>query len=94
MLKIGYIGIGNRGAGMLKNILDCFSDRVEISAVCDLYEDRVNTGIEFVKEKTGKVPFGTTDSNEIMKMDLDAVMIMAAWEAHIPLAIAAMKSGK
>ncbi len=94
MLKIGYIGMGNRGSNVLKNILDCFSDRVEISAVCDVYEDRVQKGIELVKEKTGKEPFGTTDSDDVMKMDIDAVMIMAAWEAHVPLAIAAMKAGK
>lgn len=94
MLKIGYIGMGNRGSNVLKNILDCFSDRVEISAVCDVYEDRVQKGIELVKEKTGKEPFGTTNSDDVMKMDIDAVMIMAAWEAHVPLAIAAMKAGK
>ena len=94
MLKIGYIGMGNRGTSMLKNILDCFSDKVEITAVCDLFEDRVQRGIDLVKEKTGKTPFGTTNSDEVMKMDIDAVMVMAAWEAHIPLAVAAMKAGK
>ena len=94
MLKIGYIGMGNRGTSMLKNILDCFSDKVEISAVCDLFEDRVQKGIDLVKEKTGKTPVGTINSDDVMKMDIDAVMVMAAWEAHIPLAVAAMKAGK
>ena len=94
MLKIGYIGMGNRGTSMLKNILDCFSDKVEITAVCDLFEDRVQRGIDLVKEKTGKTPVGTTNSDDVMKMDIDAVMVMAAWEAHIPLAVAAMKAGK
>lgn len=94
MLKIGYIGMGNRGTSMLKNILDCFSNKVEITAVCDLFEDRVQRGIDLVKEKTGKTPFGTTNSDDVMKMDIDAVMVMAAWEAHIPLAVAAMKAGK
>lgn len=94
MLKIGYIGVGNRGTSMLKNILDCFSDKVEITAVCDLFEDRVQRGIDLVKEKTGKTPVGTTNSDDVMKMDIDAVMVMAAWEAHIPLAVAAMKAGK
>jgi len=94
MLKIGYIGMGNRGTYVLKNILDCFSDRVEISAICDIYEDRVQNGINLVKEKTGKTPVGTTNSDDIMKMDIDAVMVMAAWEAHVPLAVSAMKAGK
>lgn len=94
MLKIGYIGMGNRGTYVLGNILDCFKDRVEIAAICDVYEDRVQHGIDMVKEKTGKAPVGTTNSDDVMKMDVDAVMIMAAWEAHIPLAIDAMKAGK
>ena len=94
MLKIGYIGLGNRGTSMLRNVLDCFKDRVEIVAVCDLFEDRVQKGIDLVKEKAGNTPFGTTNSDEVMKMDLDAIMVMAAWEAHIPLAVAAMKAGK
>ncbi len=94
MLKIGYIGFGNRGKTMLATVLDSFKDRVEISAVCDVYEDRVQGAKNMVKEKAGYEPFGTTNSDEIMKMDLDAVMIMAAWEAHIPLAVAAMKAGK
>ncbi len=92
LLKIGYIGLGNRGTSMLKTILDSFSE-VEITAVCDVYEDRVERTIKLVEEKTGKTPFGTTDSNEVLKLELDAVMIMASWEAHIPLAIDAMKAG-
>lgn len=93
MLKIGYIGIGHRGTYMLDTVLD-FKDKVEIVAVCDLLEDRVQRGVDKVKERAGYEPIGTTNSDDIMKMELDAVMIMAAWEAHIPLAIAAMKAGK
>ena len=93
MLKVGYIGLGGRGRGMLKTVLDSFK-HVEIVGVCDLYEDRVQEGIDIVKEKRGTTPFGTTNSDEIMKLDVDAVLVMTAWEAHIPLCIDAMKAGK
>ena len=40
MAKFGYIGLGGRGAGMLKNLLECFED-VDIVAICELLEERV-----------------------------------------------------
>ena len=41
------------------------------------------------------IPFGTTNPDELFaREDVDAVVISAAWEAHVPLAIAAMKAGK
>ena len=39
-LRIGIIGLGQRGMSMLKSIWLGF-DEVEISAVCDTYADRV-----------------------------------------------------
>lgn len=93
MLKIGYIGLGGRGRGMLKTVLDSF-ENVDVVGVCDIYEDRTQTGVEIVKEKRGHEPFATTNSDEIMKLDVDAIMVMTSWEAHIPLCIDAMRAGK
>ncbi len=67
MLKIGYIGLGGRGRGMLKTVLDSFKN-VDVVGVCDLYEDRVQDGVNIVKEKRGVTPFATTNSDEIMKL--------------------------
>ena len=67
MLKIGYIGLGCRGKGMLKTVLDSFKD-VEIVGVCDVYEDRIQEGLDIIKDKRGTTAFGTTNSDEIMKM--------------------------
>ena len=93
MLKIGYIGLGGRGKNMLKTILDSFKN-VEIAGVCDLRKERAQKGADMVKEVRGTFPFVTTDSNDIMNMDVDAVMVMTGWEAHIPLCIDAMNHGK
>ena len=91
MLKIGFIGLSKRGSHMLKTTLDGKFD-VEVTALCDLYEDRVEVAKQVVIEKTGKTPeLCTTDPDVFFEQKLDAVLIMTSWEDHIPLAIRAMK---
>lgn len=96
-LRIGFIGYGSRGRGLLKGTLmkqiyDQHGD-IEVCAVCDAYEDRTRAAADAVEEKTGKRPFETQDYQELLKQDIDAVIIAAAWEAHIEIACAAMEVG-
>lgn len=93
MIKIGYIGLGCRGFGMLKNVAECFKN-VEIEAVCDLFPDRVDKASDYLVEQGRKAPFKTVDYNEVLKMDIDAVMVMTWWETHLEIAIKAMRAGK
>ena len=51
-LKIGIIGLGQRGGNMTRTILAC--DDAEIVAVCDAYEDRVKDVCKIVAEKSGQ----------------------------------------
>jgi len=97
ILKIGFIGYGGRGRGLLKGTLmkqiyDRHGD-IEIVGVCDVYEDRTHAAADIVEEKTGMRPFETQDYREILKLDIDAVIIAAAWEAHVEIACAAMEAG-
>ncbi len=92
MLKIGWFGVGKRGTDMLKTTLDAKFD-VEVVAICDLYADRCERARDIVIEKTGKTPMITQNEDDIFALDLDAIMILTAWEAHIPIAIKAMKRG-
>ena len=41
-VRLGVIGLGERGRGLLKMILEM--DDVAVPAVCDLYEDRLQMG--------------------------------------------------
>lgn len=92
-VKIGVIGFGCRSYGM-NDILLGFDD-VEIVAICDKYEDRVQNGVNRVKEKRGNTPFGTTNYKEVLAMDeVDAVYIATDWNMHFPIAIDALKAGK
>lgn len=96
ILKLGFIGLGCRGMGMLKCVYSMFFDKdIQVLAVCDLYEDRAEDARDFIIEKTGITPLCTTDYHEVLAVaDIDAVVVSTSWEAHIEVAIAAMKAGK
>ena len=92
-VRIGIIGYGCRSYGMT-DILLGFDD-VEITAVCDKYEDRRDNAQKRVIEKKGNTPLATLDYKEILNSDIcDAVFIATDWELHIPIAVEAMEAGK
>lgn len=93
-IKVACIGLGCRGESMLTTILK-MCDNVDVIGVCDLYEDRVQKGVELVEKYRGHKPFATLNSDEIMEMkEAEAVLIFTYWESHIDLAISAMEHGK
>ena len=93
-LHVGVVGLGGRGHGLVKDIM-CGREGVHIEAVCDPYPDRVQATADAVKEINGNTPLIFTDYKELLKLDtLDTIVITAAWEAHIPVAIDAMRAGK
>ena len=93
-IKLGFIGLGQRGNGLMRTVLDGFAD-VEVVAVCDVYADRVEAMAKRVKESRGKDVNQYTDYKELLAdSEVNTVIISAAWEAHIPLAIASMRAGK
>lgn len=91
-IRVGVVGLGGRGFGILKDIMLPMED-VEIVGVCDLYEDRMQAGADEVEAKYGKRPFESTNYKDILNLDIDAVLILCAWEPHIEIAVAAMKKG-
>ena len=92
-VRLGVLGLGCRGYSQVKVLLDM--PDVEITAVSDAYQDRVERAQKAVESAHGKKPFGTTVAMECMdRADVDAVIIMTGWETHIPLAIQAMRLGK
>ena len=93
-IKAGIIGYGQRSVGMMR-LLFQMPEKVDIVAVCDLYPDRVEDAKKAVKEALGYDCYGTSDVYELIDHpEVNTVYIFASWEAHIPLAIYAMKAGK
>ena len=92
-VKMGVIGLGVRGSSILKKILLNMDD-VEITSVCDNYEDRAIEMADAVYEKRGKRPEIFTDHYTCLQHgNMDAVFIATSWETHVEVAIDAMKLG-
>lgn len=94
-INVGIIGLGQRGYTLLDmNVVDV--EGITITALCDIYQDRIDAASECVQKKCGYKPeLCTTDYREVINSsEVDAVMIFAAWEVHIPIAIETMRIGK
>ncbi len=92
-VRFGVIGVNGRGAGLMAMIMK-FPD-VEVTALCDNEQPKLDRCKQWHYEFAGYEAFCTTDYNEILtRDDVDAVLIATAWEPHIPIAIAAMRQGK
>lgn len=92
-VSVGFIGLGCRGK-LLSSIV-AEMEEANIVVVCDLYEDRQKQAAEMIGQKTGTKPKTCGDYHELLKDDtIDAVIIAASWEAHVPVAIDCMQAGK
>lgn len=91
-VRLGVIGLGQRGYGELNMILDM--PDVEVKAVCDILDFRVQKALELIKSKTGNQIEGYDDYKKLLKRnDLDAIVIFTSWNTHTRIAITAMRAG-
>lgn len=89
-LKIGVLGLGQRGEGLLKQVI-LEMEEFEVVAVSDIYQDRVENAIKYCFEK-GHSPEGYLDSIELLdNANIDCVLVATPWISHVHLAIEAMK---
>jgi predicted dehydrogenase len=96
-LRLGFIGVGGRGTGLLGLVLR--RDDCEVRAVCDVVSGHAERAARMVKESAGNEPALFTKGEEdwrnlLRRDDLDAVIVATPWLWHAPMAIAAMESGK
>lgn len=92
-LKLGVIGCGQRGCGMIHGCLSVM-DNVDVVAVSDCYEDKMENAVKPLLANGKKKPAFFTDYEKMLNKNLiDAVYISAAWEAHSQIAVKAMKQG-
>lgn len=94
-LKAGVVGFGGRGVGITWDILSNI-EKLEITAVCDLYQDRMDNICEkLVEEKGCKRPLQFADYHDLVLCDeVDVVFVLSAWESHVPIAVFAMENNK
>jgi hypothetical protein len=96
-VRIGIIGVGRRGTGMLSNFLAI--PHVNVNAICDSVKGHAVHAQEIAEKSSGKRPEiysnGEHDYENLCKRDdLDFIYIATPWDWHSPMAIAAMKGGK
>ena len=94
-VRLGVVGLGARGTFIIRTPLLPLVEmgKIELVALCDTYQDRVDEQVAKVESATGKKPFGTTDYRDMLTMDLDGILILSAWESHVEIACAAMEAG-
>ena len=94
-VRVGLIGLGARGMGILGPMLLENSEKVLVRAVCDVYEDRCREAADKTEAAGQERPFATTDYHEVLaRTDVDAVLIVCSWENHVRVALDAMRAGK
>lgn len=93
--RVGVIGLGNRGTEHVKNILTERED-VVVTALCDVYQDRIDNAKEICESKRGwKDIFTTTDYKKVVECDkVDIVFVFSSWDIHVPAALYSMRHGK
>jgi predicted homoserine dehydrogenase-like protein len=97
VVRVGFVGVGGMGSAHVKNLLNI--EGVELRAVCDLVEERVARVQEWVTKAGGKKPEGYSKGEQDFRrmcdrQDIDLVYVVTPWEWHVPIALAAMSSGK
>jgi predicted dehydrogenase len=96
-VRIGFVGVGGRGRGDLRNLLKL--DGVEVRAVCDIVESKAVAAQKTVSEAGQSLPEMYTRGDSDYKRlcardDLDLVFTATPWELHTPVCVEAMKNGK
>jgi predicted dehydrogenase len=95
-VRIGFIGLGNRGPGHVSNM--CLLEGVEVKALCDIVPEKANKTKKQV-ERFGFNPVIYSGNAEEWKKlcdrdDIDLVYICSPWNLHTPMAVYAMEHGK
>ena len=97
-VRIGFIGLGNRGPAAV--IRTSKIEGVDIKALCDLRPEKANGAKKKLQDATKAFnpEVYTGSENEWKKLcerkDIDLVYIATPWHLHAPMAVYAMKQGK
>ncbi len=96
-VRIGFIGLGQRGPGHVKRMT--YIEGVEVVAICDKRKkctDKVEKMLAGLNLPKPAVYTGSEDAWKEMcrRDDLDLIYICSPWELHAPMVIYAMEHGK
>ena len=95
-ITVGFIGLGGHGIGRNLKMFLPQAD-AEPVALCDVDPRRITTALSEVRKNRGQdfTCRMTQDWREVIaRSDVDAVMISTADHWHVPISVAAVRSGK
>jgi hypothetical protein len=97
LVRVGFVGVGGMGSAHVKNLLNI--EGVELRAVCDLVDERVERIQDWVVKAGGKKPASYTKGDQDFRrmcdrQDIDLVYTATPWVWHVPIAVAALNAGK
>ena len=96
VVRIGFIGLGNRGMATLRRYL--VIDGVEIVALCDIHRDHLSDAEALLTGGDRHIPMllDTEDGwRKLCESDaVDLIYICTDWLTHTPMACYAMEQGK
>jgi hypothetical protein len=95
-VRVGVIGVGERGSFLLELLLGL--EGVAVRAVCDVVAGKAAKAEAAVVKAGQPAPARFTAGerdfeNLCRREDLDLVVIATPWEWHVPMAVAAMERG-
>ncbi len=97
-VRVGVIGTGNRGRGLLGVMLSI--PGLEFPALCDVNAASLAAAQDMVVKAGKPKPEGYGQDGEehfqklLYRDDIDAVVVATSWDWHTPMAVAAMRAGK
>ena len=96
-VRVGFVGTGGRGTGLLRNLLRL--EGVRVHALCDINEANLARAQELVEKAGQPRPEGYSRGERDWQRlcdrnDLDLVLNATPWQWHTPISVAAMKAGK
>jgi predicted dehydrogenase len=89
-ISVGLIGSGNRGS--YDAAIVHADPRAQVTALCDLFDDRIETAIQRIK--LDKKPAIYKDYQKLLASDVDAVIIATPPFEHPPMLEAAVEARK
>ena len=96
-VRVGIIGLGMRGELAVERFTHIPGAR--ITAVCDVYEDRVDKAQKILTDAGMPSAAGYSGDREVWKKvcerdDVDLVYVITDWESHAKMGVYAMEHGK
>ncbi|MEJ7605642.1 MAG: Gfo/Idh/MocA family oxidoreductase [Bryobacteraceae bacterium] len=93
-VRVANVGCGRRG--LLRELMQIKDDaQLEVTAVCDTWQQKREKAVAQVKEFTGQTPFSTARMEDVLtRKDVDAVVIGTPDHLHCTQLIEAIRAGK